>query len=75
MKQVALRLADDLAARIDSARGETSREQWIRDAIQRALPAVSTAPRPAPPSQRTREEAVRIRDEKARAILDRRMGR
>jgi hypothetical protein len=31
VKQVALRLDDDLAAAIDKARGEVPRERWIRE--------------------------------------------
>lgn len=37
MKQVALRLDDELAAAIDRARGDIPRERWIRGALEAAL--------------------------------------
>jgi hypothetical protein len=36
MKQVALRLDDELAAAIDKARGEVPRERWIRERAREA---------------------------------------
>jgi hypothetical protein len=33
MKQIALRLSDELAAAIDSRRGQVPRERWIRERL------------------------------------------
>jgi len=37
MKQVALRLPDELATKIDQTRGDVPREVWLRRAAERAL--------------------------------------
>lgn len=41
MRQVSLRLAEEVVARIDAARGDVPRERWIRRAIDAGLEAAS----------------------------------
>lgn len=41
MKQVALRLDDELAALIDQAAGQVPRERWIKNTLRAALGASS----------------------------------
>ncbi len=43
MKQVALRLDDDLAAKIDQAAGQVPRERWIKNTLRSALEAESAS--------------------------------
>jgi hypothetical protein len=47
MKQVALRLDDDLAAKIDQAAGQVPRERWIKNTLRSALEATLSEPKGA----------------------------
>lgn len=56
MKQIALRMPDDLAARIDEARGMVPRERYLRGVIEQHLIAEQgTPPTPAPDAEPTAE--------------------
>lgn len=65
----------EFVARIDAARGDVPRSAFVRRAVERVLPAPPVPRAEAEAAQVSREELVRRRDEKMRAVLDRRMGR
>jgi hypothetical protein len=65
----------EFVARIDAARGDVPRSAFVRRAVERVLPAQPKVKRAVAaamdemqprPVQRTREEMMRIRDEKVR---------
>ncbi len=47
MKQVNLRLDDELYARVEEARGQVPRERWLRQAVEQVLDAPAMRLRPA----------------------------
>jgi hypothetical protein len=63
MKQIALRLPDELAAAVDASRGQVPRERWIRELIQERLGSV-------PVVARVEEQAARSVPVPARGVPD-----
>lgn len=71
MKQISLRLDDELAAAVELARGKQPREAWIRDLL---IAAVAHPDTPAPGQYLSiaANQRVKREDEAARSVVMRR---
>lgn len=56
MKQISLRLAPELLAAIDTARGDVPRERWVRGVLEAAVR--DETPRPSPAGREAKTEVA-----------------
>lgn len=69
--RVNVSLPDELAQRVDRARGDVPRSRWIRRLIENELAAPPEPPRPNPPSNFDRLQGVAPADKGKSKRMDR----